>query len=139
MLAVLDLADRLYLVNQGTVPDVIGAARLLAVLDELGIHQGRRRVVLNRNMPRFVGSLRAREVATRLGCVVDFEVPYDKGVYTALNLGRPRILSAKRFGWGRVVRAIAQDAEDVAPTGSPPGAPEEPTRAPALEAAEAKA
>ena len=29
MLSVLDLADRLYLVNQGTVPDVIGAARLL--------------------------------------------------------------------------------------------------------------
>lgn len=119
MLTVLDLADRVYLVNQGTVPDVIGAARLLAVLDELGIDEGRRRVVLNRNTPRFPGSLGAKEVATRLGCAVDFHVPYDKRVFTALNLGRPRILRSGRFGWGRVVRAIAQDVESGADAEAP--------------------
>lgn len=140
MLAVLDLSDRVYLVNQGTVPDVIGAARLLAVLDELGIHEGRRRVVLNRNTPRFFGSLRASEVATRLGCAVDFHVPYDKLVFTALNLGRPRILSAGRFGWGRVVRAIARDAEAVAFAGAPSEAPRhEVAHAPAMGAVEVKA
>ncbi len=141
MLAVLDLADRVYLVNQGTVPDVIGAARLLAVLDELGIHEGRRRVVLNRNTPRFSGSLRAIEVATRLGCAVDFEVPYDKRVFTALNLGRPRILSAGRFGgWGRVVRAITRDAEAVARSETPSAAPrDEVAQSPAMGAVEAQA
>ncbi len=142
MLAVLDLSDRLYLVNQGTVPDVIGAARLLSVLDELGIQEGRRRVVLNRNTPRFPGSLRASEVATRLGCAVDFHVPYDKRVFTALNLGRPRILSAGRFGWGRVLRAIARDAESVSGgTGAPtsPAPRDEPERVPAIGAVEVEA
>ena len=140
MLAILDLTDRVYLVNQGTVPDVIGAARLLEVLDELGINEARRRVILNRNTPRFPGSLRAGEVATRLGCAVDFEVPYDKRVYTALNLGRPRILSAGRFGWGRVVRAIARDVESIGEADEPPkkGTPER-VEAPALGAVEAEA
>ena len=56
MLTILDLADQIYLVNQGTVPDVIGAARLLQTLDELDIAPGRRSVVLNRNLPPFPGA-----------------------------------------------------------------------------------
>ncbi|MGH0032530.1 MAG: AAA family ATPase [Myxococcota bacterium] len=114
MLTILDLADGVYLVNQGTVPDVIGAARLLEVLDGIGVHADRRRVVLNRNTPRFPGRLLASEVAARLGQDVDFEIPYDRKVFTALNLGRPRILHGSRLPWAtwpRAVRRIVADVE----------------------------
>lgn len=114
MLTILDLSDGVYLVNQGTVPDVIGAARLIEVLDEIGVERSRRRIVLNRTMPRFPGRLRAAEVASRLGQPVDFEVPYDRKVFTALNLGQPRVLERARWpwaGWPRVLDAIADDIE----------------------------
>lgn len=115
MLAIFDLADRIYLVNQGTVPDVIGAARLRELLDRLGIPPARERIVLNRNTPSFPGQLGRDEVADRIGRDVDFEVPYDKRVLSALNLGQPRILSAGRWsGWGRVLRTIVDDAESIA-------------------------
>lgn len=119
MLGVLDVADRIYLVNQGTVPDVIGAARLLEVLARLGIDASRLRVVLNRNTPRFPGRLTTAVVASRLGREVDFEVPYDRRIFTALNMGVPRILKAGRFGWGRVMRRIVSDIESLAPTAGP--------------------
>lgn len=126
MLAIFDLADRLYLVNQGTVPDVIGAARLHAMLGRLEIPEERQRIVLNRSSPPFPGQLPREEVAERIGERVDFEFPYDKRVLSALNLGRPRILDAGRRGWGRVMRDLIDDAEsialdrtDSAPDGSP--------------------
>jgi pilus assembly protein CpaE len=114
MLTVFDLADRLYLVNQGTVPDVIGAARLREMLDRLEIPADRERIVLNRNTPSFPGQLERKDVAGRIGRNVDFEVPYDKRVLSALNLGRPRVLDAGRRGWGRVVRELIDDAESIA-------------------------
>ena len=114
MLTIFDLADRLYLVNQGTVPDVIGAARLREMLDRLEIPADRERIVLNRNTPPFPGQLGREEVADRIGRDVDFEVPYDKRVLSALNLGRPRVLDAGRRGWGRVLRAVIEDAESIA-------------------------
>ena len=113
MLTIFDLADRLYLVNQGTVPDVIGAARLREMLDRLEIPADRERIVLNRNTPPFPGQLRRDEVADRIGRDVDFEVPYDKRVLSALNLGRPRVLDAGRRGWGRVLREVIDDAESI--------------------------
>ncbi|MFK7895272.1 MAG: CpaE family protein [Myxococcota bacterium] len=114
MLAIFDLADRLYLVNQGTVPDVIGAARLHEMLGRLEIPADRQRIVLNRNSPPFPGQLPRDEVAERIGEDVDFEVPYDKRVLSALNLGRPRILDAGRRGWGRAMNAVINDAESTA-------------------------
>ena len=113
MLTILDLCDRVYLVNQGTVPDVIGAARLLEVLDEVGVDAQRRSVVLNRTMPRFPGRLLASEVSARLGQPVDFEVPYDKKVCTALNLGQPRVLERARWPWATWPRALEQIASDI--------------------------
>lgn len=113
MLTVFDLADRLYLVNQGTVPDVVGAARLREMLDRLEIPVERERIVLNRNTPSFPGQLERKVVAGRIGRNIDFEVPYDKRVLSALNLGRPRILDAGRRGWGRVVRELIDDAESI--------------------------
>ncbi len=112
LLTILDLSDRVYLVNQGTVPDVIGAARLLQVLDEMGFGPERRRIVLNRNTPRFPGSLSAAEVAERVGQSVDHEVPYEKRVFTGLNLGEPHVLRARRrFGWGRALDVLVDEVE----------------------------
>ncbi len=124
MLTILDSADRIFLVNQGTVPDVIGAARLLKTLDELDIGPHRRRVVLNRNVPRFSGALTAAEVGDRLGQEVDYEVPHDKAVLTALNLGEPLVLSVRgRFGWGRVIREVIDEVAELG-GGAPPERPE---------------
>jgi pilus assembly protein CpaE len=107
-LTALDLANRVYLVNQGTVPDVIGAARLLETLDRLGIDGERRRIVLNRNLPRFPGALAAAEVADRLQQPIAHEIPYDRHVLTGLNLGEPYVLRARvRWGIGGWARAIA--------------------------------
>jgi pilus assembly protein CpaE len=107
-LTALDLASRVYLVNQGTVPDVIGAARLLETLDRLGIDGERRRIVLNRNLARFPGALGAAEVAGRLEQPIAHEIPYDRRVLTGLNLGEPYVLRARvRWGLGGWARAIA--------------------------------
>ncbi len=123
MLTILDLADRIFLVNQGTVPDVIGAARLLETLDELGIGEDRRSVVLNHNLPRFTGALTADEVGDRLGQDVDYEIPHDKKVLTALNLGEPRVLKAnRRFGWGRAMRELIEDVDELSDTEPTAGA-----------------
>ncbi len=120
MLTVLDLADEIFLINQGTVPDVIGAAHLLETLDQLEIAKDRRRVVLNRNLPSFTGALTANEVEERLGCPVDYEIPHDRKVLTSLNLGEPRILKAtQRFGWGRAMRQLIDDIEYSAEADSP--------------------
>lgn len=114
MLTILDLADHIFLVNQGTVPDVIGAARLLETLDELEIAPERRSVVLNRNLPPFAGALTAKEVGDRLGQEVDYEIPHDKKVLTGLNLGQPRVLRAStRFGWGRAMRELIEDVDSL--------------------------
>ncbi len=125
MLTLLDSADRIFLVNQGTVPDVIGAARLVQTLDELDVGPQRRRIVLNRNTPRFAGSLTAAEVGDRLGQDVDYEIPHDKRVLTALNLGEPLVLrSGSRFGWGRVLRQIIEEVAALGSESEPPERPE---------------
>ena len=48
----------------------------------------------------------------RLGKEVDYEIPHDKKVLTALNLGEPRVLRAStRFGWGRAMRELVEDVD----------------------------
>ncbi len=111
-LAVFDSCDRIYLVNQGSVPDVIGAERLLRLLDDLGIDEARRRVVLNRNLGRFAASLSTGQIAERLGAEVAHEVGFDRRVPTALNLGSPRVLRAsRRFGFGRAIARLCDEVE----------------------------
>lgn len=124
MLTVIDLCDLVYLVNQGTVPDVIGGAHLLRVLARIGLPATRRRLVLNHNHPPVTGALTAADVEARLGVRLDHEIPYDKRVVTGLNLGEPWVLSAPpRRGFGRSVRAIAAEIESVGAGGETPPAP----------------
>ena len=115
MIAILDQADRIFLVNQATVPDVIGASRLLDVLRRLEVDDDRWRIVVNRNMPRFPGALATREIESRLGVPVRYEIPFERKVLSALNLGEPHILRAgRRRGWGRAMGEVVADVAEIA-------------------------
>jgi len=113
MMAVLDLSDRTYIVLDSVVPTVLGAVKLIDLLDELGFSTQRQRVILNRHS-RWGASLKPSDVAERLGRTIDYVVPDDKKVLTAANTGRPHILSAGRwFGFGPAVRRIIDDMADI--------------------------
>lgn len=112
MLAVLDLSDRVYLVLESVVPTILGAARLLNVLNQLGFSPERQRVVVN----RYSGSaenLRPVDVAQRLGRPVDHVVPYERKVFVAANLGQPYIQTAGRWfnRFGRMVWELVDEVE----------------------------
>ena len=113
MMAVLDLSDQAYIVLESVVPTLLGGAKLLKLLDELGVSSERVRVVLNRYM-NFAGNLKPSDVVRLLGRPVDHVIPYKKGVVISANLGRPYILRAGRFfGFGRAVTRLIDEVADV--------------------------
>lgn len=110
VVAVLDVSDLVYVVVQGFVPTVIGAASLLGTLDAIGQPEERRRVVLSRNHAAFTGSLAATDIEARLARRIDHEIPYHKGLLAAVNTGRPAVLSAWRgFGFGRALSGLSEE------------------------------
>jgi pilus assembly protein CpaE len=110
IMAILDLSDRAYVVVQNTVPNVVGAARLLPVIQHLGFPKERTRVVLNNNFERAPGGLTLADVEARLDADVDFVIPYQKKLITALNTGRPYILHGTQlFGFGKAVKRLVDD------------------------------
>jgi pilus assembly protein CpaE len=111
MMTVLDLSDRVFLVLESVVPTVLGAVKLVRLLDGLNYPRDRQRVLLNRQMSG-LGNLSPSDVAERLGRDIDAIMPYRKGIITAANLGRPYILGASRmWGFGRAVHGVADDLE----------------------------
>ncbi|MDX2175870.1 MAG: AAA family ATPase [Candidatus Sumerlaeia bacterium] len=109
MLTILDLSDAAYLITESTVPVLQGTQRMLHVLDEVGIPEFRRRLVLNRYSAS-MGFLSPEDIAKRLGLSFDFVVPYEKDLIEAANLGRPLVLSQSRFaGFSKAIEAIADD------------------------------
>ena len=96
VVAVLDLSDRTYVVLENVVPTVIGAARMLQVLDDIGFPKERRRVILNR-MTSIAGGPAAHDVAARLGSEIFAALPYDKGIIAAANTGRPFVMQTRGF------------------------------------------
>jgi len=111
LMTILDLADLAYVVTQGTAPAIAGIARLLPVLDGLGVTTTRQRLVLNQNYRPFLGDLRPVDIADRLQRTIDYVVPYDKRVLVSMNTGSPQILQAKP--WHRFGRAINQIVDDL--------------------------
>src|SRR5205807_5210981 len=82
MMAVLDLSDRVYIVLESVVPTVLGVARLLTLLEHLGVPAERVRLILN----RYTGStdnLKPAEVEQRLGRPIEHVLPYHKNVIVA--------------------------------------------------------
>ncbi len=110
MMAVLDLADRRFLVTESVVPTLRGALRLLKTLDDVRIPSEGRRIVLNR-YSTFDGNLRPDDVAKRIGSAVEHVVPYQKKLLVAANLGTPYIFSAGVASDFR--RAIGKIVEDI--------------------------
>lgn len=106
LMAILDMTDVAFLVAQGTAPAVAGLARLLPVLEGLGLPLARQRIVLNYNYKPFLGNLQPIDIANRLDRTVDVVVPYERGVLTSMNTGSPHILHARR--WSRFGRSIDQ-------------------------------
>jgi pilus assembly protein CpaE len=114
MLSLLDVSDLVYVVMQGTVPNVVGTVRLLSVLDALGLPIERQRLVLNQNYSRFAGNLRPQDIQQRLGRQLDYAFPYQKRVLVAMNTGRPYILKSMRFyGFGHEMSALVDEIEAV--------------------------
>jgi len=116
--AILDLSDRVIVVVSNMVPNVLGAAAFLSVIERVGVPPGRQTVVLNDTHPSFTGRLKPADVADRLGRTLDHVVPYSKNVLVAMNTGRPASLSAPRWSrFGRAVRSLAGTvSERTAPT-----------------------
>jgi len=123
VITTLDVSDLVFVLMQGTVPNVVGASRFLPVLDGLGVPRERQRVVLNQNHPNFSGKLSAVDIEGRLGRPIDYEIPYTKGVLVSLNTGTPYVLHSMRmFGFGHRLVKMADDVEDIRNTAAAGGA-----------------
>jgi pilus assembly protein CpaE len=108
----LDLSSLVYCVTSDTVPNVIGIARYINVLERLGVSRRRMRVVLNHPQPRFSGALTPVDVASRLDRDVDHVVPFARKVLVGVNVGVPHALRASKwFGFGKSISGIADEVE----------------------------
>jgi len=117
VISILDMSDAVCCVTQPTVPVVRGMDRFLGVLERLGIPRSRQRVILNQTHPRFPSMLAPRDVAERLERDLDHVIPFQKGLMTALNTGRPYVLTTRSrwWGFGKAVDALVRDLEALRP------------------------
>ena len=111
LMTTLDATDVALIVVQGLAPAVAGVARLLPVLEGLGLPAARQRLVLNYNYRPFLGNLQPSDIANRLQRTLDFVVPYEGRVLASMNTGRPHILHTRR--WERFGRTINQLVDDL--------------------------
>jgi Flp pilus assembly CpaE family ATPase len=108
-LAVLDSADKIFVVTEAVTPTVLGTSRLLKVLNDERLGADRIRLVLNR-FNTFEGNLSERTVADQLGRPVDHVVPYDRNFVTAATRGRPVLLGRPSSALEAAFSALGQDA-----------------------------
>jgi pilus assembly protein CpaE len=129
MMAVLDVSDREYVVLEGTVPTVLGAARFLDLLGSLGYPPQRQSVILSRHTGG-LGNLSPADVAARLRRAVDHVVPFENGALVAANVGRPYVLTASRWfsRFRPAIRRLADEIAAVRPNSGPPRQPVDPPR-----------
>jgi pilus assembly protein CpaE len=107
-IAAFDRADAVWLVVAPTVPTVLGTERLLGLLEEVGVERQRQHLVLNGSVPPHVGRLTPRDVATRLGRMIEVVVPFSRAAVAACNTGQPVILTASRWhGFRRRITELA--------------------------------
>lgn len=107
-IATFDRADTVWQVVAPTVPTVLGAERLIGLLEGVGVEPARQRIVVNTSVPSHAGQLSARDVATRLGRDVDIVIPFSRAAVASCNSGRPVVLASARWsGFRRRVRELA--------------------------------
>lgn len=110
VMAMLDLADRTYLVFENLVPTLIGAVKFLSLLESLQIDRERQRLILNKFQDGS-GCLNQHTVEGRLDRPVDHVIPYDRRAILAANVGQPFALQASR--WNKLGRSILRLIDDV--------------------------
>lgn len=111
LMSILDVTDAAFIVTQGTAPAVASVARLLPVLEGLGLSQARQRLVLNYNYKPFLGNLQPTDIANRLQRTLDYVIPYERKVLISMNTGSPHVLHSGR--WERFGRTIGQLVADL--------------------------
>jgi pilus assembly protein CpaE len=111
IVAALDLSDRAYVVMENVVPTLLGAVRLLDVLERIGFPAQRQGLIVNRQQ-RIVGNLSLDDIAVRMGRPIDHVLPFDKRVIAAANAGEPVALHALRFGgFSRGLKRLVAEIE----------------------------
>lgn len=105
VVATLDLSDRAYVVMENVVPTLLGAVKLLEVLERIGFPAERQRLIVNR-MQRIAGSLTLPNIAARMNRPIDHVLPFDKRVITAANSGEPIGARSLRFAFGGFLRPL---------------------------------
>jgi pilus assembly protein CpaE len=116
VMSVVDSSDLVYIVLENVVPTLLGATKLLGLLDRIGFPRERQRVVINR-YARHSGCLKPMDVALKLDRDVDHVVPYNRGLIAAANLGRPFSMWASRFSRaGQRLIAIVDEVTELSPS-----------------------
>jgi len=116
LMTILDVTDAAFVVTQGTAPAVAGIARLLPVLEGLGLSAARQRIVLNYNYKPFLGNLQPSDIANRLQRTLDYVVPYERRVLVSMNTGSPHILHSGRWErFGRTINQIVDEVDALSP------------------------
>ena len=112
LMTILDVTDLAFVVVQGMAPAVAGIARLLPVLEGLGLQASRQRLVLNYNYKPFLGDLKPSDIADRLERTLDYVVPYEHRVLASMNTGSPHVLHARRWErFGRTINHLVDDLD----------------------------
>lgn len=96
VMAALDLSTRAFVVLENVVPTLIGGAAFIQLLRQLGFGPDVVRIVLNQYSTA-AGNPSLADTERRLELPIDFVVPAHRKIQSAANLGRPFILSAKRW------------------------------------------
>jgi pilus assembly protein CpaE len=113
VMATLDLSDRAYIVVENVLPTLLGAAKLLGVLDKIGFPVERQSLVVNRAQ-RVAGTLSLGDIASRLNRPIDHVLAYDKRVLAAANTGEPVAMRTFWFGgFSRGVTDLAAHVEEL--------------------------
>ncbi|WP_447971754.1 AAA family ATPase [Nitrospira sp. M1] len=112
VLSVLDLSDLVYIVMQGTAPNVIATSKFLPVLEGLGIAREKQRLLLNQNYQSFTGNLSPADIEERLTRRFDGIFPHQKGILAAANAGVPYSLGrTKPSGFSRSLAMLSSEIE----------------------------
>ena len=110
IVAALDLSDRAYIVMENVVPTLLGAVKLLSVLERIGFPSSRQSLILNR-VQRMPGNLAIDDISARLGRPIDHVLPFDKNVIAAANSGEP--IGAKTFRFGKFSRGLQRLVQEI--------------------------
>ena len=109
VMAVLDFADRAYVVLDNVVPTVISAQRLLELMDAIDYPEERRSVVVNR-FAKVAGNPSLADIERQLKHSVDHVLPFDNRALLAANLGEPFALSPR--AWSKLERGLSDLVDD---------------------------